>query len=1041
MKRTVFFFFLMIVSNQYLAQGPLGEGLTFPNSKELLISSFQANSEGSIVWSTELFDFDELSIEEVDSTGVAGLDFGSRMTQIVNGDFNDDQVEDCVILYSGANGNLHVVVPGLALENFDLETSSNELVFDANLAYNSDWVIQGMPAGCAGDFNGDGFQELAVAWFNESLNGVELATITFDENLVPSLLIDNSLIITGSIGQFEGLSMASGDLNNDNDQELMVAHTDLSDGDQPALSILDFTGVWEVTASEVITLPVGNYSDLNLAIAAGDTNGDGEPEAIIASSFFGCNGCVDSFVQVVDISTDLTSITFDPNLAIQAAWTADENSFYSAGPAPLTIQSFDMNFDDRDEVIVGEVAGCHIYEGTDNNALEELLFVFTGPGNPNDNTFLNSKSFLQIGDVNGDLEYEVLTLHDYSSSNDDQYEHYFVLKLYSVNPEDWTVSDGITLFDEYSQNDVEFYHYSIALTDVDGDEIILGAPEVSQYTEILQPLVVLNAPPIHFDKLGEEIFDVNGCFNGNECDFGSTYNWQTINTSTAQVQVKNSWNVSSSLEVGGEYGPLSIKTKIEQAQSGSITQFESTSESFQVTTQVVAKDDDLIYATVADYTAWEYPVFIAGELSGHVLFLEPENISNQWFPSKSWTGFSYTPDHEVGHILSYKEYPNSDSNPFSEESIDGTQLGGDGFSLNSSSDYSWQLQFSTFEENGVSEEKEIKTQVSAETGLFGFSGSISGSYSDGAISTHKTTVQQQLMLSSALGDIDLGIGETEYSIFPYSYWATTGALVLDYAAKPGTPQVGGTDTWWSENYDDLQDPGFILPWRLDPERGFTLQNPEKRYQSKHIQVIPRNPSPGDTVTLRAYINNFSLEPTQGPVKISFYLENPMNGGTLLADINGETIFDTGILLQARESKSVEMQWIYPSGLVYPKIYGFIDPQEEWTEIHETNNIGFTFLGELDLSTPHIEQTEETLTAYPNPAIDKCVIEFSLNSPSHVNLSVFDLQGKLMVHQVDQNLANGTYLTQVNVSDWEAGTYVYTISTNALQKSGKIQVIH
>ena len=84
----------------------------------------------------------------------------------------------------------------------------------------------------------------------------------------------------------------------------------------------------------------------------------------------------------------------------------------------------------------------------------------------------------------------------------------------------------------------------------------------------------------------------------------------------------------------------------------------------------------------------------------------------------------------------------------------------------------------------------------------------------------------------------MGLGEVGYSVTPYAYWATNGALNVDYAVKPELAPPGGTDIWWQAHYGDQPDPAFILPWRYDPEKGFGLQEAAKRYQTKDLTFIP-----------------------------------------------------------------------------------------------------------------------------------------------------------------------------------------------------------
>src|SRR5690606_39845932 len=79
----------------------------------------------------------------------------------------------------------------------------------------------------------------------------------------------------------------------------------------------------------------------------------------------------------------------------------------------------------------------------------------------------------------------------------------------------------------------EYRNYAIALGDLDGDRVRLGTPTRYQITDILQPMVILNAPPIHFDIINGTAYDLNKCYNSNNCQFHSIY--QKVTTNSVEV--------------------------------------------------------------------------------------------------------------------------------------------------------------------------------------------------------------------------------------------------------------------------------------------------------------------------------------------------------------------------------------------------------------------------------------------------------------------------------------------------------------------------
>ncbi|MCK7529224.1 MAG: hypothetical protein MZV64_72550 [Ignavibacteriales bacterium] len=109
-------------------------------------------------------------------------------------------------------------------------------------------------------------------------------------------------------------------------------------------------------------------------------------------------------------------------------------------------------------------------------------------------------------------------------------------------------------------------------------------------------------------------------------------------------------------------------------------------------------------------------------------------------------------------------------------------------------------------------------------------------------------------------------------------------------------QLGFPLTWWQEKYGNNPDPTFVLPWLLDPEKGFALGDPDKRFQTKDITFLPRKPVPGDTLTISARVRNFSLKSTSTPVSVKFYLDDPDSGGTAMIGVNGtNTVTTNGVI--------------------------------------------------------------------------------------------------------------------------------------------------
>ena len=58
----------------------------------------------------------------------------------------------------------------------------------------------------------------------------------------------------------------------------------------------------------------------------------------------------------------------------------------------------------------------------------------------------------------------------------------------------------------------QFQTSQIVMGDFDGGGLSLGKPKYFRKSTIQQPLVILNAPPIHFDVIDGAVYDLNGCY-------------------------------------------------------------------------------------------------------------------------------------------------------------------------------------------------------------------------------------------------------------------------------------------------------------------------------------------------------------------------------------------------------------------------------------------------------------------------------------------------------------------------------------------------
>lgn len=607
--------------------------------------------------------------------------------------------------------------------------------------------------------------------------------------------------------------------------------------------------------------------------------------------------------------------------------------------------------------------------------------------------------------------------------------------------------------------------FQLLAGDFDGDGLWLGTPRYFRQTAIQQPLVVLNAPPIHFDYLNGQVYDINGCYTGSgPCDFSATYRKIVSRSFTASTEFHSDWAVSAGVSGGISTPVAKVESKLSTTYGESFSSYRGMGQSISIKTEVTATVEDLIYATVLDYGIYEYPIYQGDSLVGHVMTITPELTQNRWFSTDSWSAFDYFPRHEVGNLMSYEGFFDQNDktdltmDPTLEEELD---LMGDGLQINGSSQYAPGLNFSDFGNSssswGSQLSVESETTVSAGRKLFGWgaevSASVSGSYNREEVSTFETSVSEDISVDIELGPHTAGL-ESNYVVSPYFYWGKNGSLIVDYTVQPEVQNQGGTDTWWNANYGQAQDPGLILPWRLHPEKGLNLQEPIKQLQSKSITYSPRNAQPGDVITIYAAVHNYSLLPTDGRVEVAFYLGNPnCSSGQRLTSIDGQTsAFTEGTEIPARGRRLVAFSWRIPEDVTTaPRIYVQLDPDGEMNEIHEDNNLGWTILNvqgsgstqycnELTTTSLAVVAQEATqVLAFPNPFTRQTTLRFDLPQGSEVKLEVLDLTGRRVATLIDGFRFAGRQEVTFDGADRPAGVYLYRLQVGEQVQSGKLHL--
>jgi len=303
-------------------------------------------------------------------------------------------------------------------------------------------------------------------------------------------------------------------------------------------------------------------------------------------------------------------------------------------------------------------------------------------------------------------------------------------------------------------------------------------------------------------------------------------------------------------------------------------------------------------------------------------------------------------------------------------------------------------------------------------------------------------------LTVHLDGINVSIGETGYRTTHYAYWGKNGALVVDFAVGLELPAPGETPTWWQVQYGEKPDPAFILPWRYDPEKDIAIEDEAKRQQTKEISFHPNSPAPGDIITVRTRIHNYSLLPTTGVVDVRFYVGDPNDGGTPIVGNLGETKLTTEDAIPERGKTTIEMKWRVPNDISqFPRIYAVIDPENKIDEIHENNNIGWAVLGQQELTTGVEDLIDYSLPTdfrleqnYPNPFNPRTNIIYYIATPEKVTLKIYDILGREVKVLVEGVNTAGTHAVSFDASQLASGVYFYRLTLGTLSRTKKMLLL-
>jgi len=991
----------------------------------------------------------------------------------VSGDINGDAFDDILIAYhSGTDLKYYLanktvnVEEGTVYRDITLETPT-ETAYGSYVIGNDNSEERNLNQAIAGDFDGDGTDEFAIIAGNSDLGKIDIQILDSDGtlNLIQRGRInDEDIVATGNNENYEAFGATSADLNGDGKDEIII--TALENNTTGSGNYATFLKVYEVvgegsqtieargritiedTAIEQVTAQDETYTTYTQnAVTSIYSPANDQTTLVAGLGIF--HGVEDTQVENfhffhVSASNDLSTLTIEDEESFFFNYITSENQ----GPGlPLIAGSGDLNGNGQDEAVFFTSNDLLVFRtNPDDN---DLIFE-SSSGLGNSNELSESGSAFKVGDITKDGRADIVVMHkiltgSFSSSN-------FRIRGFETQPGSYQLTE-ISTYNFEDESGFSQRSFAIDLGNYDGDDFFLGEGTLHQ-CDYYMPVMIVGAPPVHWDMINDEVYDINNCFGTGPCNFGAIFSQSTTDEFITSVELNSDWAVSSSVSAGGGGLGVSVNASVSARYGEQFSNLEENSVVIEQKLTSEAKIDDKIHFFRIPVDVWEYPVFDAtGEIVDYVLGVFPTQTSNDNIVvniSTTKALGSYRPHHEPGNILSYpdinsvQDYPDFPEDAGSNAIIfDG--LANIGFSVSGGNTLSLSYQETFGETNTSSWEAGVATSFSVSGWGLGFS--LEAEYNQGAVNISSKSVSSTTGFDFSIGNILGPDGEYNYSAQPLIYWSKDGTGIVTYKV---TPLTDGLGTFWEDNYSQLPDPALNLPWKNDVIHSNLDPSDAKVDRTKSLFFSKPAPLPDDTVTVFATVMNYSLKATEQPVEMQFYAGNPDENGILLTDINGESLFSTQSSLAARGRETVEMDFIYTLGFYQTEnleIFVVIDPNDKIAEIHNDNNqgwgpLGLSCGGEVITSVEDFKPgdvTEQTLqiNAHPNPSNGEVNIVFQLSQFTEVSVRILDLSGKVVKEVVESNMPPGEIRIFTDISNLPSGMYITEVVTDNTKHSRKI----
>jgi hypothetical protein len=1029
----------------------LGNYIMGSNSELILLSSFKSGN-----FSNGVFEFqgDSIQLKNSDNMSVSSSDISA-----ITGDFSGDNADDLVFAARYSNRSVFLAIRSSNNTGFSWSTKK-DTILSGGLRIDTSYHVHSLKKiinpsirliSC--NMDKDPQKEFILAYLgaNDNVNFL-LFDVDSHFKLTKISEVTNCPIYSAALYDPVMFDIVAADFDQDdldeiviinpwgrygNGQNIFQFHSYVTIFDyNPLNKIFDRTFSLGPIVSTIVVQNKATASVLsfyNLAATTGDINGDGIKEVVYSYVFAG-NYSDKTYDKIFNrfnafsVKKDLTGIQSILPTTDSPCIDDDYLDYSKSGLYPTNLKAADLSGNGKAEIIAYAGRKLRIFEMNAANTDVVQKAEYAGFNIQN----INYRSMMDVSDVDADtsqslwipeivlLNPELKNVQKYEPVVDIPNNLVTSIKFITQKVTGWAVDNSSA---------------ALVLGDFDGDGIHLGAPVHLAKKGILMPIVILNAPPYHFDVLNGKIYDISDKypFDDRFYTFYSSYSTSQETTAQTTSSSKHSFGVSAEYSKGVGVGKAGFTCSL-KAKFG--MDFENKSDNI---TKLFIKEetnayDDQVYGKWMTYHLFEYPFYYKGKKSGSFLVSIPnEERSQTWENTKSIFNNLVTLNHEPGNLLSYPSLESINEIPDIAPDINDTLT--TSFQLTNkqvfeTSNYTWNISISEAKLHSFT--KSYNVGASVDAGYKGLVNSFSlhGDYSYSHMAFSSTNITDGLDIKGHMGRTRTDV-DADFYLNPIVYWSKTGALVVDYIVDLEKNSPGD---WW-DNYGKNSDPAFIMPFRYEKEKGVTLTYGSKKILTSDIRYFPYDAHPGEEIEIEITVRNFSLKNCDKDVKVKVYLGDPDCGGSpITIGSTGSNELNYG-KITARGLKIKSFYYKTPSIINKPWIFAVIDSTGQ-KEIHLNNNKAFIRLftdrypgdsewrgyEDINVGIKNYKKNEIKLSNYPNPAKNTTTIQFSMKESCLVMLSVYNNLGQI-IEQRFVNSSPGMNYVQLDVSSYPQGVYM------------------